>query len=135
MTNPIPCICIIDDDPIHIFTAKRILQIEKICDTILVFKDGKEGYDSLKEMINQKKTLPKLILLDLNMPIWDGWDFLEEFTKLEESKDVKILINSSSQNQEDLNRARNYGRVSGFVVKPFTIDDFREQFEFGFGAK
>lgn len=132
MVSSLNCICIIDDDPIHIFTAKRALQIEKICESIIVFKDGKEGYDGLREMINNKQALPKLILLDLNMPIWDGWDFLEEFTKLEESKEVKILINSSSQNQDDLVRAKNYGRISGFVVKPFTIDNFRQELKSGF---
>ena len=130
--NSIPCICIIDDDPIHIFTAKRILKMEKVCDEILVFKDGKEAYDGLKQMIKDNLDLPKLILLDLNMPIWDGWDFLDEFTKIEKSKEIKILINSSSQNREDLNRAKSYEMVDGFIYKPFTIEQFRHEFEIGF---
>ena len=130
--NSIPCICIIDDDPIHIFTAKRILKMEKACDEILVFKDGKEAYDGLKKMITDNDELPKLILLDLNMPIWDGWDFLDEFTKIEKSKEIKILINSSSQNREDLNRAKSYEMIDGFIYKPFTIEQFRHEFEIGF---
>jgi CheY-like chemotaxis protein len=126
------CICIVDDDPIHIFTTKRILQMEKVCDKILVYKDGKEAYEGLKGMIVDNLDLPKLILLDLNMPIWDGWDFLDEFTKMERSKEIKILINSSSQNSEDLNRAKAYESVDGFIFKPFTIEQFKHEFEIGF---
>jgi len=126
------CICIVDDDPIHIFTTKRILQMEKVCDKILVYKDGKEAYEGLKGMIVDNLDLPKLILLDLNMPIWDGWDFLDEFTKIERSKEIKILINSSSQNSEDLNRAKSYESVDGFIFKPFTIEQFKHEFEIGF---
>lgn len=130
--NSICCICIIDDDPIHIFTTKRVLQMEKICDKILVFKDGKEAYEGLKQMITDNIELPKLILLDLNMPIWDGWDFLDEFTKIEKSKEIKILINSSSQSLEDLNRAKSYEVVDGFIYKPFTIEQFKHEYEVGF---
>jgi len=126
------CICIVDDDPIHIFTTKRILKMEKVCDKILVYKDGKEAYEGLKGMIVDNLDLPKLILLDLNMPIWDGWDFLDEFTKIERSKEIKILINSSSQNSEDLNRAKSYESVDGFIFKPFTIEQFKHEFEIGF---
>ena len=126
------CICIVDDDPIHIFTTKRILQMEKVCDKILVYKDGKEAYEGLKGMIVNNLDLPKLILLDLNMPIWDGWDFLDEFTKIDRSKEIKILINSSSQNSEDLNRAKSYESVDGFIFKPFTIEQFKHEFEIGF---
>ncbi len=126
------CICIVDDDPIHIFTTKRILQMEKVCDKILVYKDGKEAYEGLKGMIVDNLDLPKLILLDLNMPIWDGWDFLDEFTKIDRSKEIKILINSSSQNSEDLNRAKSYESVDGFIFKPFTIEQFKHEFEIGF---
>lgn len=130
--NSIPSICIIDDDPIHIFTTKRVLKMEKICDQILVFKDGKEAYDGLYQMIQDNIELPKLILLDLNMPIWDGWNFLDEFVKMDESKSIKILINSSSQNHEDLSKAKTYEIVDGFIYKPFTVEQFKHEFEFGF---
>ena len=116
-------ICIIDDDPVHTFTTKQIIKSQKnFCDTIIVFKDGKEGFDGLKTMLDNKEELPDLILLDINMPIWDGWDFLNEFTKLSTPKKIIIYIVSSSNHPDDIDKAKQYKLVDNFIIKPVTID-------------
>lgn len=65
-------------------------------------------------------SLPSVILLDLNMPILDGWQFLDEFTKFKPAKKITIYIVSSSIDQNDHQKAANYSGVSKFYVKPIT---------------
>lgn len=123
----IDIVCIVDDDPIHVFTTKRALQLENICNSVMVFKDGKEAFDRLKAIHTASELLPDVILLDLNMPIWDGWDFLDEFTKIHTHKKIVIYITSSSDNPDDLAKAKTYEAVSSFIVKPLTIDKLKQE--------
>lgn len=114
--------CIIDDDPVHIFVTTDELEKTKMFDTITSYKNGKEAFEALKAIHESKAQLPDLILLDLNMPIWDGWDFLDEFTQLDIEEKIVILIITSSNNPEDILKAKNYDEVQNFVVKPVTAD-------------
>jgi len=72
-------ICIIDDDPICVFTTKIMLEVSKVFDDIQVFNSGKEAFDILSKKSDED--LPGVVILDINMPIWDGWDFLDEIVK------------------------------------------------------
>lgn len=121
--------CIIDDDPILIFGTKRIMQLANFCEEILVFHNGKEAYDKLKAIIQAGKKLPDIILLDLNMPIWDGWQFLDEFTQMSIPQNVTIYIVTSSIDPEDLKKAKTYEIVSNYLVKPIRIDDLKKIME------
>jgi len=118
--------CIIDDDPIFIFGVKKIMEIIGFCNSILVFKNGKEALNSLKAIILAKEKLPDIILLDLNMPILDGWQFLEEFVKVPCKKKIMIYIASSSVDPEDVLRAKSYEVVSDYIVKPVSIERLKE---------
>ncbi len=118
--------CIIDDDPIFVFGTKRIMQIANFCNGFLVFHNGKEAYDSLRAIILVGEKLPDLILLDLNMPIWDGWHFLDEFTQIPIEKPVTLYIVTSSIDPEDTERAKSYEIVSNYLVKPIKMDDLKK---------
>lgn len=74
--------CVIDDDPIFVFGIKKIMEVIGFCKSLMVFRDGSEALNNLKAIISAKEKLPDVILLDLNMPILDGWQFLEEFVKI-----------------------------------------------------
>lgn len=115
--------CIIDDDPIFIFGTKRIMQIADFCDDFLVFNNGAEAYNSLKTLIENKEELPEIILLDLNMPIMDGWQFLDKITQIKIPDNITIFIVTSSINPTDVDRAKKYNRVSRYIVKPITVED------------
>ncbi len=119
--------CIVDDDPIFIFGAKRIMQLADFCNSFMIFKDGKEAIDNLKPIVLSGQNIPEVILLDINMPIMDGWQFLDEFTKIETKQKQKILIYivSSSIDPADKNRVKNYQNVSNFVVKPINIETLK----------
>jgi len=69
--------CIIEDEPMHLFITKKIIYMTGMVERFLIFSNGKEAYDKLKAIILASEKLLEIILLDLNMPIWDGWQFLE----------------------------------------------------------
>eukprot|EP00388_Colpodella_angusta_P015263 GDKJ01037855.1.p1 GENE.GDKJ01037855.1~~GDKJ01037855.1.p1 ORF type:complete len:130 (+),score=19.19 GDKJ01037855.1:128-517(+) len=121
--------CIIDDDPIFVFGTKRLMQLANFCNGFLVVKNGKEAYDNLKASIIAGEKLPDLILLDLNMPIWDGWQFLDEFIQIPIENAVTIFIVTSSIDPEDIKRAKSYEIVSNYLVKPIKMDDLKKLME------
>ena len=74
--------CIIDDDPIFVFGIKKMMELSEFCNGFIVYKNGHEALNNLKAIVSSGGKIPDVILLDLNMPILDGWQFLEEFTKV-----------------------------------------------------
>ncbi len=115
--------CIIDDDPIFIFGIKKMMALADFCNSFLIFHNGQEAINHLKPLIENHGQLPDVILLDLNMPIMDGWNFLDEFTKIETPKPITIYIVSSSINSLDLRRAKDYENVTKYLVKPISMAD------------
>ncbi len=116
----ISLVCIVDDDPLHLYITKKYIELSTIVEHVLVFKNGKEAYDSLKLMLSKHENLPEIIFLDLNMPVWDGWQFVDEFTKLTLEQNVSICILSSSNSEEDMERAKHYHIIEKYLVKPTT---------------
>ena len=89
------------------------------------FSDGKEAIDSLKKIILKNEKFPDIILLDIEMPILDGWGFMEEFAILKPqiNAEIKIYISSSSIAIEDKERAQNNPGILGYMSKPVTLDN------------
>ena len=114
--------CLIEDDPVHAFLSTKYLKMSGMIENILVLSNGQEAYEKLEAILFSGSELPELILLDLNMPVWDGWQFLDEFLKLPIDKKITIYILSSSINQEDHKKALEYNKVSNFIVKPITLE-------------
>jgi len=115
-------VCIIDDDPIYHMLAKRLLSLNQYSDVIFEYRDGNEAYLALKQMHNQGEKMPDVIFLDINMPIWDGWDFLDEIIKLELHHLFEIYMVSSSSNPYDKEKAESYPMIKGFLNKPLKIE-------------
>jgi CheY-like chemotaxis protein len=118
--------CIIDDDPIFVFGTKRIMQLSNFCESIMVFGNGKDAYDSLKAIILGKQPQPDIILLDVNMPIWDGWQFLDEFIQIPNKKTITIYIITSSVDPADVEKAKKYDAISSYIVKPITTAELKK---------
>ncbi len=117
--------CIIDDDPIFIFGAKRMMELANFCNSFMVFNNGQEAINNLKPIMLTGEKIPEVILLDINMPIMDGWQFLDEFIQIESHKEVTIYIVSSSIDPADLQRAKKYESISNYVVKPITAETLK----------
>lgn len=116
-------LCLVDDDIIHQFIIKKLIKsITSYHKKLLVFSNGEEAIKYIKSSSEIKNKLPDLILLDINMPIMDGWEFLDEYfiiaPKLK--KKIKIYILSSSDNPDDIKRAREYERISDYLIKPIS---------------
>lgn len=115
-------VCLIDDDAVFIFAIKRIFKMSNVCKNFTVYNDGEEAINGLHQTTASGKDIPELILLDINMPIMDGWQFLDEFIKLKTSKKITLYMVSSSVDPVDFIKAKEYALVKGFLVKPITIE-------------
>nr|WP_294936421.1 response regulator [uncultured Flavobacterium sp.] len=126
MMNKIDTICLIDDDMIFQYLAQKVITETKLVNEIDVFSNGLEAIKSLESAYLNKNKLPDLILLDLFMPVMDGWGFLEEYiplqTKLE--KKIPLYIVSSSIDPADIQKSKAISTVTDFIVKPMKKEDF-----------
>nr|WKN34063.1 response regulator [Tunicatimonas sp. TK19036] len=119
--------CIIDDDPVYVYGAKRLMEIVDFCENLLVFHNGEDAIKYLKPVVEQGEKAPEIILLDINMPIMDGWQFLDEFAKIQPHcrRKIAIYMVSSSIDPADFNKAKSYSEVSDYIIKPIEEDDLR----------
>lgn len=118
-------VCVIDDDHIFIYGIKRLMKEVNFGDDILVYDNGKDALSGLRLNSEAGKKLPSIIFLDLNMPIMNGWDFLDDFCKISESElnNTVVYIISSSVDPRDLVRIKNYSIVKNYILKPVTAND------------
>lgn len=130
--NKIEVACIIDDDNVYINLIKRIIETKKLCDNLIIFKNGKESIEYFQALLENlsEDVIPDIILLDLNMPVMDGWEFLEKFTSIKNrfKKQITLYVVSSSINPIDINRAKNLSSVKDYLVKPVRINDLEQIF-------
>lgn len=114
-------VCIIDDDPIFVYGTKVLLSYNcSFCSSVSVYEDGEEALENLTLIANRKEKLPDVIFLDLNMPIMDGWKFLDAFVKLPLEKVPRVYIVTSSIDKRDIEKAHSYDIVKDFIVKPLS---------------
>jgi len=118
-------IWVVDDDPIYQIIMKKIILKSDFFSTIRSFQNGKEAITALKEIISSNESFPNIILLDIEMPILDGWGFMEEMDVLKSriNAEIQIYISSSSIAVEDRERAKNNSSILGYMCKPISIDD------------
>lgn len=108
---------LIDDSPVSNFISKGIMQLNNFADNIVVSEFPDEALKLLKE----GSVAPDIIFLDIEMPRMDGFQFLEEYDKIEIDKShTKIFMLSSSVNPIDIERAKANKYVSRFISKSLT---------------
>ncbi len=118
---------IIDDDPIHQKITQIIIEKHKLFDDYSSFLEADVAINFLKDNVSQPHVLPDVILLDLNMPVFDGWDFLDTYDPIVSliKKPIKVFIVTSSVDEKDKAKAKTYACVTGFISKPLTPDIIR----------
>jgi CheY-like chemotaxis protein len=126
-----PLIAIVDDDIIFQFTLTRVINHNKQAERIITFSDGEKVIQYLTDNKKNIENIPDIIFLDVNMPIMDGWQFMEEYAtiKADIKKKVNIFLWSSSINPIDINRANEISEISDYIIKPIKLEDVKIFFE------
>lgn len=118
-------ICIVDDDHVYQYAIGRQIELCLPQERILKFYHAEEALDYFNRNSMTPEMLPEVMFIDINMPMMDGWQFMEEYEKLIPtlSKTTTCYILSSSINPTDQQRAHHIKSISGFISKP--IEDER----------
>lgn len=118
-------ILIVDDDPTIVFLHKTLMIKRGITDNPLTFLNGKEAYDYLEEEKPGESSY--VILLDINMPVMNGWQFLDKLEKDNFSSRIDVAIVTSSVDKADREKASSYDSVVAYLTKPFfNLDEVKE---------
>lgn len=122
--KPLRSIFIVDDDPIHQQITEIMLQRLSISETVSRYSDAQDALDHIRNNLHDPLALPEIILLDLNMPVMDGWEFLEAFDTLRASlpRKIKVYVLTSSIDEKDRERVSRFTFVEGYLTKPLTKD-------------
>jgi CheY-like chemotaxis protein len=115
-------IYIIDDDKLSIKLMSMLILRNEFCEKINSFVNPETALAELKENYDTITDLPNIILLDLNMPILDGWQFLDEFILLPLKKEIPIFIVTSSIDPADKEMVKKYPMVKSYIVKPINAE-------------
>ena len=119
-------IWVVDDDIIYQTIINKIIEKSGVFSSHFSFPNGNEALTSLKKILEDDDTaLPDIILLDINMPVMDGWEFMEEIKKIKSDirKDIHIYIVSSSIAVEDKNKSATFSNIMGYVPKPISVTE------------
>jgi CheY-like chemotaxis protein len=112
---------VVDDDRIYTYLLNRQVDNMDFCSSLRFFDHGGEALDALYALRDEPEKLPDLILLDINMPVCNGWQFLDGFTGLSLKKNIPVDIVSSSVTDAEQQRAIKHPNVGDFYNKPLSI--------------
>ncbi len=133
MKYPVEIACIIDDDDMYITLLTKVIDLKKLAKNLLIFKNGQEALDYFIKVFQniEEAVIPEVILLDLNMPIMNGWELLNKLAEYNfpALKKSTIYIVSSSINPIDLERSKEFNLVHDFIIKPISPSELTTIFE------
>lgn len=115
-------IILIDDDPINNLINKRLISKMDIADQVEEFLEAEKALNRIQNLADTENTL---ILLDINMPVMNGWDFLNAYLEEFKGRNDRIIMLSSSIDFQDRQKAKQFTCVEGFIEKPLTPEKFK----------
>lgn len=127
---------VIDDNPIDRLIVEKLLTRYNLAREVVCMEGALKALECLTEAEEGGKGIPSLILLDINMPEVDGFGFLQRFHELPEHivDGCRVVMLSSSMDENDRSRSLSFGSVSHFINKPLTLDKMQEVVEYAGSA-
>lgn len=124
MSDKIVNILLVEDDEVDVMNVKRAFKKNNVTNPLIIANNGLEALNILKKTQEEKPhELPKIILLDLNMPKMGGIEFLKELRQDENLKNLSVFVMTTSNEDNDKISAYNLN-VAGYVLKPLSMDQF-----------
>jgi len=119
-------ILVIDDNPTDRYIAKRMAEKHHFAEEIILQESALDALEYIKSLENTPDLLPQFIFLDINMPGMNGYEFLDEYTKLSETvkSNCIIMMITTSIHPDDLKEAKNNPSVIRFLNKPLDKEKF-----------
>ena len=124
-------VLLIDDDEVTNYINTLILNKADCFEEIHAYRDGRAALNFLSELIEKKRPLPEILLLDVNMPKMSGWEFMEEYGQLDRKhlERTMVIMLSMSLNPDDQLKLVEYDLVKGFKSKPLSVEIIQELVE------
>lgn len=124
-------VCLVDDDEVYRFIIKKEIELTQMVNTVLSFDNGQRMLDYCLANISNPDMVPDIILLDINMPIMNGWEFLDKIKGIRDqlAKELYILIISSSIDKRDISRANQHELIKDYLIKPVDRNQLSEHFK------
>lgn len=111
---------LIDDDDIFLMISKKMMEISNFNNPLLTFNNGLSASDYLKHNYQDNKAF--IVFLDINMPVMNGWEFLESIQGFTSAQNTFVFVTSSSTDEEDINKANQNPLVLKYLMKPLLTD-------------
>lgn len=109
---------VVENDRISSVITELIVRKNLSSSEVQCYTNGQQAYEGLLAASKAGAAIPDLVVLDLDMPLMDGWEFLEALAKLVLPHPIRVFVLTSSIHPEDQARARRYKNVQGFFTKP-----------------
>lgn len=122
-------ISVVDDDPVFQFLCRAYFTHCSNDVNVINFSNGEAAWQYFKELTSSSEEVPKLVLIDINMPHMNGWDLVDQINKVDRFSDMHLYMVSSSISVNDREESLAKNLVRDYLKKPLAIVDFHRIYQ------